>query len=271
MSAPSILFSEVAGLVEALVQGTAVVAGVLTASVLMCGALPAQLQAQDGLPLVESVPDRAVGCAMAILVTGDGDWSGADERIADSLSSHGIPTVGLKARSYLRAATRSPESFAADLERLARRYVELWEREEIVFVGYSRGASLGPFALARWPPDLRARLKLVVLLGPDAQVGFRFHWSDIVRDVRREGDLPVLEEIEKLRGLDILCVYGEDERESICRSPPGELFVPSARPGGHRIGRSAAPAGMIVAELIRLGLVQTAETPLAVCGELEGA
>lgn len=220
-------------------------------------AAPKETAAQEALPVVEQ-PVAGEGDLMAVMVTGDGDWSAADRAIAASLVERGIPVIGLAARSYLRGARRTPEGFARDLEGLTRRYLQRWNRSTVVFIGYSRGASIGPIGLSFWPPDLRRRLSLVVLLGPERAVGFEFHWVDLVRNVTRPGDVPVLPAMERLRGTPMLCIYGSDEARSLCRDDDHGLFLAREHPGGHRIGSGSDVGDIILAELERLHLIPAA-------------
>src|SRR4029450_9754433 len=87
--------------------------------------------------------------------------------------------------------------------------------QRVVLLGYSRGADVLPFMASRLPPDLRARVALVGLLGPGTSVDFEFHLSEWVADAARAGALPVRPEVEKLRGMPILCIYGAAEADSL--------------------------------------------------------
>jgi type IV secretory pathway VirJ component len=189
------------------------------------------------------------------MVSADGDWRKADATIADSLRDHGIPSVGLKARSYLSGG-KTPEQLATDLEAVTRKYLAEWGRTGIVFVGYSRGADVGPFALSRWPADLRDRVRLVVLVSPGTAANFRFHKIDLLRDVHRTDDRPLLPEVRKLEGMRILCIWGMDDADSLCPEAPDGLVVKLPWPGGHRVGGSPVPARMILDELAESGLIR---------------
>lgn len=73
-----------------------------------------------------------------------------------------------------------------------------------------------PFMTSRLPGELRSRIDLIAMLGPSNHASFEFHLADIVADISREGDLPVLTEVEKLRGVPMLRVRGDGERRSLC-------------------------------------------------------
>ena len=62
--------------------------------------------------------------------------------------------------------------------------------------------------------------------------------------------IPLMSEIEKLRGLHILCFYGSDEKDSICSSMDPKLAQCVELQGGHHFGGDFTTIGRrIVAEL----------------------
>lgn len=208
--------------------------------------------APTDLPIHE-VPSRVAGRSLAVLITGDGGWADADRVLATELANRGLPVVALDSRAYLRATRRSPASAAADAERIVRYYADAWKRDEIVLIGYSRGADMMPFIANRLAQDLRERIKLVALVGLSPRASFEFHWSDLIRDARRATDLPVGPELERLRGTRILCVYGVDDKDSACRGGERALMTPIERNGAHRIHVTDAAE---LAELI-MGAIAT--------------
>lgn len=203
-----------------------------------------EVTAVDGAP---SVPGRPLG----FLLSGDGDWVGADKEIATVFATAGIPVVGLKARSYLRGAHRTPDGTADDVAAILTAHLARWSRESVILVGYSRGADLMPFIVNRLPEGLKRRVRMVVLLGPQPNASFTFHFLDLVKDKRRSRDLPVLPEIERIEGIPVVCVYGQKESGSLCPTAPPGLMEVVRRPGGHRLGDE----GEDVAEMLlrRLG------------------
>jgi type IV secretory pathway VirJ component len=200
-----------------------------------------------GLPLTEvkaAAAGPAGGSRIAVLLTGDGGWRASDRELAEALAARGIPTVGWSSlRYFLRG--RSPEEGAADLEAVLRHYLAAWHADQAVVIGYSFGADVVPFFVNRLPEELRDRIPLVALVGPDRRADFRLTLADFLgrdgRDAR-----PVLPEIEKLRGKPVLCSYGEEETASLCAELAPELARALPRPGGHRL----ASRGKIVARHI---------------------
>ncbi|HEY6008381.1 MAG TPA: AcvB/VirJ family lysyl-phosphatidylglycerol hydrolase, partial [Geobacteraceae bacterium] len=61
---------------------------------------------------------------------------------------------------------------------------------------------------------------------------------------------PVLPELLKLRGDKVLCLYGDDEADSLCRTLPAEAGKRIPLPGGHHLGGDyGALADRILEEL----------------------
>jgi len=145
-----------------------------------------------------------------------------------------VPVVGLDVPSYL-SVPRTPDVAAADLQRVLEHYLAAWHKSWIILIGYSHGADLAPFMVSRLPHELRDRISLLAMLGLAGQASFRFHLADIIAQTEHEGDRPVRPELEKLRGIPMLCVRGADERDSLCASLPTSLARVETRPGGHRI------------------------------------
>ncbi|HEU4564617.1 MAG TPA: AcvB/VirJ family lysyl-phosphatidylglycerol hydrolase [Gemmatimonadaceae bacterium] len=198
-----------------------------------------------GLPVVE-VTSAEAGEPMAVLLSGDGGWVAADREMAAALAAHGIPVAGLDARAYLERA-RTPDETSRALAHILRHYLAAWGRARAVVIGYSRGADLAPFMISRLPEDLRRRVVLLALLGPSTWAGFQFHLVDLVATVHHRGDLPVEPEIEKLRGLPMLCIYGLDDGGALCPSLDPTLVRRISRDGGHRVkGREGAELADVI-------------------------
>ena len=177
---------------------------------------------------------------MAVILTGDGGWAAGDRTMAAALADSGISVVGLDVPSYLRTA-RNPDVASADLKRILEYYLARWHAERVILIGYSHGADLAPFMVSRLPVELRRRIALLAMLGLEPGANFEFHLADIIADFSHRGALPVLPEVEKLRGLPMLCVRGLDEGSSLCSSLPTGLARVETRPGGHRISGSQGP------------------------------
>jgi type IV secretory pathway VirJ component len=207
----------------------------LIAALISFGALGAQVSSDGGdarpLPIVEVAP-AASATALAIFISGDGGWAELDRAVSAELVRRGVSVVGIDARAYL-GRRPTPDVLGHDVARVAREYMSRWRLDRLALVGYSRGADLVPFAATRLDDDLRAHLALVAMLGLATEASFEFHWIDLVRDVHRAADLPILPELERLGDVTLFCVYGTREKDSLCRDAPLPRLVKVAREGGH--------------------------------------
>ena len=165
------------------------------------------------LPLVE-VPAEHDADLFAVIVSGDGGWAGLDKEVAAGLAARGISVVGVDSLRYFWKA-RTPDGFAADLDRLLRFYAAHWNKRRAIVIGYSQGADVLPFALNRLSPQASALVERSVLLAPAEKASFEFHLTNWIGG--NSGDLPVKPEIERLDLRNVACIYGRDERdESPC-------------------------------------------------------
>ena len=190
------------------------------------------------LPLIE-VPVSTQGDRFAVVVSGDGGWRKIDAAIAERLRMREVPTVGLDAAAFYRTR-RTPEESAAALEAIIREYRAKWHRDKVIVVGFSRGADVLPFMINRLPADVRGSIIVIALLGPEPLIDFRFHpWWDIFH--RSEPQFPVEPEIARLRGENVVCVYGLREKDSLCPLLGRDAFTVIAEPGGHHFGGHYGP------------------------------
>lgn len=218
------------------------------------GALRAQTAdstpASRALPITEVAPQPAA-TTLAIFISGDGGWADLDRTVSAELARHGFGIVGLDARAYLRRRpTPTPDVLGRDVTRLATTYMARWGLHRLVLIGYSRGADLVPFAATRLGDDPRARLVLVAMLGVATNASFEFHWADLLGDTRRATDKPILPELERLRDVKLFCVYGTEEKDSLCRDASLPNLEKMAREGGHHFdGDDVAIARAILAAM----------------------
>ena len=175
--------------------------------------------ASANLPLVEVPATHGTSDTMVVFVSGDGGWAKIDKEISAVLAGNGMPVVGLNALQYFWTK-RTPDSASRDLRQIVETYLPKWGKERLLFVGYSRGADVLPAMISRLPAALKARTRMIALLGPSPKVNFEFHVADWMHN-SSSGE-PVKPEVEKLTGHRVLCLRGEDDNDSLCR----ELSAP---------------------------------------------
>jgi type IV secretory pathway VirJ component len=201
-----------------------------------------------GLPVVEVAADQP-GDTLAVLISGDGGWAGIDKAVAAVLADHGIAVVGVDSLRYFWKE-RSPESTAADVDRILRHYLAAWDKKNAVLIGYSQGADILPFVVNRLPAHMRARVRLTALLGLGVRATFEFHLSNWL-----SGDddytLPIAPELQRMSGMNALCVYSDDADESACSDAASSTLRAVNLPGGHHFGGDYERVAELILEQLR--------------------
>jgi type IV secretory pathway VirJ component len=178
----------------------------LLLSVLLATATP--------LPLIDVPPARGSSETLVVFVSGDGGWAKIDKSISAMLANEGMPVVGLNSLQYFWTK-RTPETAAHDLGAIIDSGLTRWKKQKVVLVGYSRGADVLPAMVARLTPEQQSRIRLLALLAPSPRVEFEFHVVDWMHDSKK--GTAVAPELAKLTATKTLCVWGDDDTDSLCR------------------------------------------------------
>jgi len=198
------------------------------------------------LPIIALPAKHPPHGRFAIMLTGDGGWRRIDVRVTNRFREAGVPVVGFMTPDYF-GKRRTAEESACALERVIRYYQLHWKCDRVMLIGYSRGADILPFMASRLPKDLRASTDVIALLGLEPTIDFRYHPSWIPFYHPKEIQYPVKPELEKLRGSRILCVYGEKEKNTLCRALDTQLVTAVREPGSHHFaGRYNSVADVIL-------------------------
>jgi type IV secretory pathway VirJ component len=208
--------------------------------------VPPPPAALGDLPVVE-VPARPgvpQSDEFAILMSGDGGWAGIDQDIAAALTAAGVPVVGLDSLRYYWTA-RTPEGLAADTDKLIRYYLAHLGKKRVLLIGYSQGADVLPFAVNRLPTATRANVALAAILGMSEHALFEFHVSSWISD--SNSGPATLPEVDRITGIPVLCIYGTDEKDSLCpKLDPQKIKVVQVKGGHHFDGNYGALAQQIL-------------------------
>src|SRR6185312_10104739 len=167
----------------------------------------------SNLPVNEVHAESNSSDELAILITGDGGWAGLDQELAARLAADGVSTVGLNSLKYFWTE-RTPDETARDIARIMQHYLAAWNKQRVLLVGYSFGADVLPFVVNRLPPELRARVATVNLLGVDSNASFEIKIAGWVG--ADDSGPPTRPELSAISGTPVLCIYGEGESDSIC-------------------------------------------------------
>ncbi|HEX4151388.1 MAG TPA: AcvB/VirJ family lysyl-phosphatidylglycerol hydrolase [Steroidobacteraceae bacterium] len=207
--------------------------------------LPAAPTALGDLPIVEvpAQPGLPATDTFAIIMSGDGGWAGLDKAVAEALSAHGIPVIGLDSLRYFWSA-RTAEGLARDTDHMIRYYLAHLKKKRVLLIGYSQGADVLPFAVNRLPQATRSTVALAVLMGMSEHALFEFHVSSwISNDMTGPETLP---EVNRISGVSVLCIYGDGDKDSLCpKLDPARIQVVKL-PGGHHFNGDYAGLAKVI-------------------------
>lgn len=191
------------------------------------------------IPVVLTKPKhQADKVPCAFLISGDGGWYKFEQAIADTLAGYGIPTIGLDIKKYFREK-RTPESMTADVINILKRYDPVFQKERILFIGYSLGAEILPFIISRLPDNFKQRIAMYVLLSPAATTDFSIHIADLMGIQSRYDTYRVVDEIKKNTGIQALCIFGSEERTTVPTTLKTIGIHVAVIPGDHHYGHDA--------------------------------
>ena len=213
-------------------------------------ALPATLNAAPvqgvaRLPLVEM--PVAGSKRLVVLISGDGGWRDLDKGLAHELNQRGISVVGWNSLRYFWKK-RTATELAADLDSVLRTYRQGWQVDDVALVGYSFGADVLPFAYPLLSEQQRRPVRLVSLLGLahgadfEVRVGGWLGWF-------RAQEVPVQPALAGLQPVAHQCIYGADEKDSLCRELQGDAHMQVLElPGGHHFDRDPGKLAKIIVD-----------------------
>ena len=188
--------------------------------------------ALNDLPLIEipAVAGTSPSDIFAIMLSGDGGWAGLDKEVAAALTNHGIPVIGLDSLRYFWSA-RTPEGMGSDLSRMIAFYSKQLGKPRVMLVGYSQGADVLPFAVNHLTADARRAVASATIMGMSEHALFEFHMSSWVSD--DNSGPATLPEVDRISGIPLLCIYGEQEDDSLCPKLDAHKYIVVKLKGGH--------------------------------------
>ena len=200
------------------------------------------------LPVVEVPATHGTSDTLVVLVSGDGGWAAIDKSISRVLADNGMPVVGLNALQYFWTK-RTPEAASRDLQSIISTYSTRWNKPRVIVVGYSRGADVLPAMISRLPAETRAKIRMTALLSPSTRVEFEFHVADWLHSSSK--GMLVKPEVDKLAGEHILCLAGEDDKDSLCPQLHASNIDVVILKGSHHFDGNYERLGRIVLEHLR--------------------
>ena len=184
------------------------------------------------LPTIESVTNHKSDFYI-IFLTGDLGYRHFEKIIIHDLNVMKVPVVVLNAKKYFRSA-KSPDQLSHDLEFIINQYNRKWSQDKVVFIGYSMGADVLPFAVNRLEDKYRQQLNDIILIGPSQKAIFRLRPTDYLFEEKKGTD--IYSELLKMKAQRsyIIC---DDKEFSICRKNLEGVSDHDFLGGGHHFGR----------------------------------
>ncbi|MEZ5564496.1 MAG: AcvB/VirJ family lysyl-phosphatidylglycerol hydrolase [Gammaproteobacteria bacterium] len=202
------------------------------------------------LPLVSVVdPAARTTDSFAIFLSGDGGWADFDQTLARTFAAQGVPVVGWSTLNYFWSA-KSPQQASSDLSRVIAHFSKAWGKSRVALVGYSFGANTLPLMVDDLSKEQQARIGAVVLISAGRYAQFEFSTLDWFN--ARKSGLPTLPAIVKLDPAKAMCIFGEEDRDSVCPAVPDGRAEKIRLPGGHHL--RGAYADITDRVLARLGV-----------------
>ena len=168
----------------------------------------------DNLPIVE-LPSRKPSTHLAVVISGDGGWRDLDKTIAERLRKEGVNVVGLDSLRYFWAR-KSPKRATEDVAAIIEAYSRKWGADDVALIGYSFGADVAPFVYNGLPQNLRDKVRLVSLLGPEKAADWRIRVVGWLGAEPSKDALATGPQLATIPGKHIQCFYGEDDKAASC-------------------------------------------------------
>lgn len=168
---------------------------------------------------------------LAFFISGDGGWTSFDQSVCDKLAEKGIPVVGLDAQKYFWNK-RVPREVANDIAPAIVHYLKLWNRQSFILIGYSFGACVAPFIASNFNDQEKALLKGIYCMSPDVTGDFEIHLSDMLH-LRTMEQYNVVTEMKRIQAMNPVCIFGNEEEETVRKSFDNEGIRIELLPGTH--------------------------------------
>ena len=181
-------------------------------------------------------------------ITGDGGMVRFDLKMLREYQNNGFSCIGLSSLKYFMTG-KTPEIIARDIIPVIDRYSKEWNKETIMLVGFSFGAEIIPFLYNRLPPEMRQKVKLVVLLTPAKTSQFRIRLRDMIGMDKKKEPYNVVDETAKIKSASVLAIYGTKEKPSLEQSVRHPNLKIELIKGGHGFHDSKGVFHLISNEL----------------------
>lgn len=189
---------------------------------------------------------------VSLYLSGDmGFHAGLGPKIAQRLTEEGMPVVGENSLNFFRVR-RTPEETGAMIARGLRQALAFDSRARLILIGQSFGADVVAPSLPYVPIDLRRRITLIALIVPGATRQWRASPSEIFSYTEPEEDATVA--ARRLSWAPLLCIYGHDEKASLCPALRQPNAVRVMLPGAHSLDHDPGAVSTVLSGVIAKAL-----------------
>jgi type IV secretory pathway VirJ component len=205
------------------------------------------VQSTQNLPIIES---KSTGNSdyYVIFLTGNGGYRKLAQSVTQFLNSKNISVLAVNIKKYLWSE-KSPDQIACDLETLIDRYNNKWSRKKVVFLGYSMGAEILPFAIDCMEDKYMHELIDMILIGPWQKATFKVKIEDYFFEINKGTD--IYEELLKMK-TEKAYVICDDNKFSICRKDLDGVIDHDFLGGGHHFGGDYSSLTKLIGKRLNL-------------------
>lgn len=189
-------------------------------------------------PILEYPTLRRDPPVAAVFLSGDMAFRfGMGDDVATALAARGIPVVGVSSPVVFASHKTRAEADAvvADAIRLALRSTGA---RRVILMGQSYGADIVATAAPDLPANLRARIAAIDLAVPGQDVYFRADPSNLA--YLGAPDARPAMAMRALHWTPVICIYGVEEKDSLCPALRGTAARLISLPGGHLLNFNSA-------------------------------
>jgi type IV secretory pathway VirJ component len=206
-----------------------------------------KVQPTRNLPIIES-KSTVENDYYVILLTGNGGWRSLVQSVTHYLNSKNVSVLAINTKKYLWSE-KEPAQIACDLETLIDRYNNKWGGKKVVFIGYSMGAEILPFAIDCMEERYVNELIDLILIGPWQKATFKVKLRDYLFEVNEGTD--IYAELLKLK-TEKAYVICDDNEFSICNRDLERIIDHDFLGGGHHFAGDYTTLSKLIGKRLNL-------------------
>ena len=170
------------------------------------------------------------------------------QSITHYLNFKNVSVLAINTKKYL-LMEKKPAQIGCDLESIIDRYSYKWGQKKVVFMGYSMGAEVLPFAVNCMKDKYINQISDLILIGPWQKVTFKVKLRDYYLEVNKGSDLYTELLQMKTKKTYVIC---DDNEFSICRKDLEGVIDHDLLGGGHHFGGDYVSLNKLIGKRLNL-------------------